>query len=71
MDDNNVSSSGNIDFLNIPENDRRILEILALKKEQEKQNERLAHQSQLLWEKSQRERIKVSKCALFEDIFAI
>lgn len=60
MDDFNVPSSGNIDFLNIPENDRRILEILALKKEQEKESEKLAHQSQLLWEKSQVERIKVS-----------
>uniref|UniRef100_A0A1B6MV87 Uncharacterized protein n=1 Tax=Graphocephala atropunctata TaxID=36148 RepID=A0A1B6MV87_9HEMI len=50
--------STNIDFLNIPETDRRILEILALKKEQEKHSEKLAHQSQLLWEKSQNERIK-------------
>ncbi|XP_054266850.1 trichohyalin-like [Macrosteles quadrilineatus] len=50
--------SSNIDLLNIPESDRRILEILALKKEQEIESEKIAYQSQLLWEKSQNERIK-------------
>lgn len=51
-------SSTSIDYLKIPDNDRRILEILAMKKEQERHNEQIAHQSQLLWDKSQNERIK-------------
>lgn len=51
-------SSTSIDNLKIPDNDRRILELLALKKEQERYSEHLAHRSQLLWEKSQNERIK-------------
>lgn len=62
---NNDYSSTSIDYLKIPDNDRRILEILAMKKEQERHSEQLAHQSQLLWDKSQNERIKARFCNLF------
>uniref|UniRef100_A0A1B6C1E2 Uncharacterized protein n=1 Tax=Clastoptera arizonana TaxID=38151 RepID=A0A1B6C1E2_9HEMI len=56
MYNGNNSSFMNIDNLSIPENDRRILETLALKKEQERESEQFAHQAHLLWEKKRQER---------------
>lgn len=62
MNNGNVYTSFmNIDNLSIPENDRRILETLALKKEQERENEEFAHQAHQLWERRRRERQMVSE----------
>lgn len=61
MDYIDVARYGTIKCLDIPESDRRILELLAQKKEQEKQSERLAYEYKLLWEKAQIERLKVSE----------
>ncbi|XP_075235636.1 uncharacterized protein LOC142332839 [Lycorma delicatula] len=46
----------NVDKLKIPESDRRILETLALKKEQEKECEDFAYRAHLLWEADQQRR---------------
>ncbi|XP_022208065.2 coiled-coil domain-containing protein 177 isoform X3 [Nilaparvata lugens] len=46
----NIYSFLNVDTLPIPENDRRILETLALKKEQELESQENAHRAHILWE---------------------
>ncbi|RZF39716.1 hypothetical protein LSTR_LSTR003958 [Laodelphax striatellus] len=46
----NIYSFLDVDTLPIPESDRRILETLALKKEQELESQEIAHRAHLLWE---------------------
>lgn len=49
----------NIDNLSIPESDRRILETLVLKKEQEQESEEYAHRAHQIWQKKREDEQKV------------
>ncbi|XP_022208064.2 coiled-coil domain-containing protein 177 isoform X2 [Nilaparvata lugens] len=65
----NIYSFLNVDTLPIPENDRRILETLALKKEQELESQENAHRAHILWEadlQSKREINSILEQKMFE-----
>ena len=50
----------------VPEHDRRILESMAMKKQQERRSEEVAHRAHQLWEQEQRQRRQVGRARPLE-----